>query len=64
MGNSAINHLINFNDENITKIKKYRVGIAGYGVVGKRRHEYLMKHPKVDVVSVCDQNFVPRCTFK
>ena len=44
--------------KNITKIKKYRVGIAGYGVVGKRRHEYLMKHPKVDVVSVCDQNFV------
>jgi len=36
---------------------KVRVGIAGYGVVGKRRHEYLKKHPAVTVVAVCDQLF-------
>ena len=51
--------------KNKTSDIKYRVGIAGYGIVGKRRHQYLMKHPKVEVVSVCDQNFVqPICPTK
>ena len=36
---------------------KVRVGIAGYGVVGKRRHEVLKRHPTATVVAVCDQLF-------
>jgi len=34
-----------------------RVGIAGYGVVGKRRHQYIDQHPDLKVVAVCDQIF-------
>jgi len=37
--------------------KKYKVGIAGYGVVGKRRHEYIDEHPAFQVVAVCDTCF-------
>ena len=36
---------------------KLRVGIAGYGVVGKRRHHYIDLHPKMKVVAVCDQTY-------
>jgi len=35
----------------------YRVGIAGYGVVGKRRRECIDKHSSLELVAVCDQNF-------
>ena len=38
-------------------MKKLRVGIAGYGIVGKRRHFYINEHPNLEVVAVCDQNF-------
>ncbi|MBE0613495.1 MAG: Gfo/Idh/MocA family oxidoreductase [Burkholderiales bacterium] len=34
-----------------------RVGIAGFGVVGKRRKECLDRHPLLRVVAVCDQTF-------
>ncbi len=34
-----------------------RVGIAGYGVVGKRRHHFIDQHPKLRVVAVCDRLF-------
>ena len=34
-----------------------RVCIAGYGVVGKRRHQDIDAHPKMKVVAVCDQAF-------
>jgi predicted dehydrogenase len=34
-----------------------RVGIAGYGVVGRRRRECLEAHANTQVVAVCDQNF-------
>ncbi len=34
-----------------------KVGIAGYGIVGKRRHNYINEHPHLDVVAVCDQSF-------
>lgn len=34
-----------------------KVGIAGYGIVGKRRHACADRHPDLDVVAVCDQNF-------
>lgn len=35
--------------------KKLRVGIAGYGVVGKRRRQFIDEHPALDCVAVCDQ---------
>ena len=34
-----------------------RVGIAGYGIVGKRRRECVDRHPKMKVVAVCDRVF-------
>jgi predicted dehydrogenase len=33
-----------------------RVGIAGYGVVGKRRHDCIRKRQDMQVVAVCDRN--------
>jgi predicted dehydrogenase len=40
-----------------------KVGIAGFGVVGKRRKECLDRHPQTEVVAVCDQNFPDEGTF-
>jgi predicted dehydrogenase len=34
-----------------------KVGIAGYGVVGKRRKECVDKHPNMELVAVCDRIF-------
>ena len=34
-----------------------RVGIAGYGIVGKRRRACIDKHSKMEVIAVCDQVF-------
>lgn len=34
-----------------------RVGIAGYGIVGKRRSQFINTHPNLSVVAVCDQVF-------
>ena len=34
-----------------------KVGIAGFGVVGKRRKECIDRHPNMRVVAVCDQKF-------
>jgi predicted dehydrogenase len=39
------------------------VGIAGYGVVGKRRHKYIDQHPALEVVAVCDVNFLQKGVF-
>ena len=36
---------------------KLKVGIAGYGIVGKRRRIFIDQHPSLQVVAVCDQNF-------
>ncbi len=36
---------------------KLKVGIAGYGIVGKRRHMFINEHPLLQVVAVCDQGF-------
>lgn len=33
------------------------IGIAGYGVVGKRRRQYIDKRNDMKVVAVCDRNF-------
>lgn len=37
--------------------KKIKVGIAGYGIVGKRRRLYIDQHPEMVTYAVCDQNF-------
>jgi predicted dehydrogenase len=37
---------------NLTEL---RVGIAGYGVVGRRRHACVDRHPGMRVVAVCDR---------
>jgi len=36
---------------------KLKVGIAGYGVVGKRRKKCVDRHPNLRLVAVCDRNF-------
>ncbi len=36
---------------------KKRVGIAGYGVVGKRRREIIDAHPDLHTVALCDVQF-------
>lgn len=33
------------------------VGIAGFGIVGRRRKECIDRHPALRVVAVCDRNF-------
>jgi predicted dehydrogenase len=38
-------------------MNKLKVGIAGFGIVGKRRFEYIKSHPNLEVVAVCDQNY-------
>jgi len=37
--------------------KVFNVGIAGYGVVGKRRRQYIDQHPGLKTIAVCDQSF-------
>jgi predicted dehydrogenase len=37
-------------------MKKLRVGIVGYGVVGRRRKECVIQHPDMELVAVCDKN--------
>ena len=39
------------------KKNKLRVGIAGYGIVGKRRRVFIDQHPQMKTVAVCDQIF-------
>lgn len=34
-----------------------KVGIAGYGIVGKRRGECVVNNPNMELVAVCDRNF-------
>lgn len=36
---------------------KFKVGISGYGVVGKRRRESIDQHPSLETVAVCDRVF-------
>lgn len=38
-------------------MKKLRVGIAGYGVVGRRRKVCIARNPAMQVVAVCDRTF-------
>ena len=43
----------------ITKVERrdniLKVGIAGYGTVGKIRHHYIDSHPNMEVVAICDK---------
>lgn len=34
-----------------------KVGIAGYGVVGNRRRQFIDMHPQIKTIAVCDQKF-------
>ncbi len=43
--------------------KKLRVGIAGFGVVGKRRRLCIDRHPYMSVVAVCDRTFANEGTL-
>lgn len=36
---------------------RLRIGIAGYGVVGKRRRQFIDAHPDLVTVAVCDRTF-------
>jgi len=38
----------------------YRVGIAGYGIVGNRRHISIKKIKKMKVVAICDKKFLKK----
>lgn len=37
-----------------------KVGIAGYGIVGKRRRTFIDQHPNLRTVAVCDRYFAGR----
>jgi predicted dehydrogenase len=39
-------------------MRKLKVGIAGYGVVGKRRRECVDFHPDMEMIAICDQYFL------
>jgi predicted dehydrogenase len=41
-----------------------RVGIAGYGMVGKVRHAVIETHPELQVTAVCDQTFTSPTTLE
>ena len=41
-------------------MKKLKVGIAGYGVVGKRRHHFIDQHKDLKMVAICDKTFDKR----
>lgn len=43
--------------------KKFKVAIAGYGVVGKRRRLFIDQHPALETVAVCDRVFPEEGTF-
>jgi predicted dehydrogenase len=40
-----------------------RVGIAGFGVIGKRRKECIDRHPNLRVMAMCDRTFDGEGTF-
>ena len=41
--------------DTMTSSKPLRVGIAGYGVVGKRRRQFIDANPNLKTVAVCDR---------
>ena len=47
----------------MAKSNKLKVGIAGYGVVGKKRRKYIDENPTLKLVAVSDINFSNDGTF-
>ncbi len=43
--------------------KKLKVGIAGFGIVGKKRRQYIDLHPRLETVAVCDRTFTESGVF-
>ncbi len=43
---------------------KLKVGIAGYGIVGKRRRVCVEQNPHMELVAVCDRSFDGNGTFQ
>jgi predicted dehydrogenase len=37
-------------------MEKLKVAIAGFGIVGKRRFQYIKEHPFLKVTAICEQN--------
>ena len=35
---------------------KLKVAIAGFGIVGKRRFQYINEHPSLEVTAICEQH--------
>ena len=44
--------------KNMKRKEILNVGIAGYGVVGKRRRQFIDRYPQLKTVAVCDQKFL------
>jgi len=44
-------------------MSKLKVGIAGYGIVGKRRRSCIEGNPNLELIAVCDKNFESDGTF-
>ena len=40
-----------------------KVGIAGYGIVGKRRRVCIDRNPNLNLIAVCDRQFDGRGSF-
>ena len=38
-------------------LKKLKVGIAGFGTVGKKRKLIIDKHPELEIIGICDKSF-------
>ena len=34
---------------------KYKVGIAGFGIVGERRKKFIESNPNLNLVAICDK---------
>ena len=45
-------------------MKKLKVGIAGYGVVGKRRRKCIEGNPNLTLTAVCDRTFETEGVFQ
>jgi predicted dehydrogenase len=41
----------------MNELTELKIGIAGFGVVGKRRMECIDRHPNLHVVAICDRSF-------
>jgi len=48
----------------MSKDNIYKVGIAGYGIVGKRRRKFIDAHPSLQTSAVCDITFKESGSFE